>query len=57
MLIYCSKKWHTNKNQEEAAECAKLLVNRIMKAKETHQKQIMKRGRLSKLRVSTSKSE
>lgn len=33
------------------------LVKIIMKAKEKHQEQITKRGRLSKLRASTSKSE
>ncbi|XP_073744065.1 small ribosomal subunit protein eS6-like [Callorhinus ursinus] len=51
------KKWHTEKNKEEAAEYAKLLAKRVKEAKEKCQEQIVKRQRLSSLRASTSKSE
>ena len=51
------KKQHTKKNEEEAAEYAKLLAKRMKDAKEKQQEQIAKRQRLSSLRASTSKSE
>ena len=49
MLMYCSEAFiseHTNKSQEETVEYTKILVKRIKKAKEKHQKQITKRERL-----------
>lgn len=41
-------------NKERAAECAKLLAQRMKEAKEKEQEQIAKRWRLSLLRTSLS---
>ena len=46
------KKQHTEKNNEEAAEHAKLLAKRMKVAKEKDGEQIAKRWRMSSLRTS-----
>ena len=43
MSMYCQKKQHTKKNEEQAPEDAQLLAKRMKWAKERLQEQIAKR--------------